>query len=287
MTLLQMHVFNVIALTRNLTKAGEALNLTQSAISQTLSGLEAEIGLILFNRGRNGVSLTDAGEKLLPYARALLQSEEQFIQVTSSLTGIQKGTLKIGCFPSFMARQMPDLIKAFKVQYPNITIIFKEGNYDQITDMLLDGTIDVGINVYAEAPVSFIPLMEDSMLVVMPQDHILGKQSDVSVEQIINEPFIQDTGCEHFLEKVFPDPALQPNYQFAVTDTFAILAMVQAGLGITVLPDMSVPKELFTICTSQLRPKHSRTIGVCYNSRRALSPATSAFIRIVTELTAL
>ncbi|MFD2368691.1 LysR family transcriptional regulator [Brevibacillus sp. GCM10020057] len=283
MTLLQIHVFIAISKTGSFTKAGEMLNLTQSAISQTLAGLEAEVGLVLFHRGKNGVTLTDAGERLIPYAHQIVNSEEQFKQVASSINGLQTGHLRIGCFPSFMASHMPELISGFRKCYPKISIEFKEGNYEEIITWLLGGAVDVAFNVKTVDPLQFIPLMNDPLLVVMPKDHRYANQTELTVEQIKSEPFIRDTGCEHFLEKLFPDSGQQPNYQFGVRDTFALLAMVQSGLGITVLPKMSVPENLLSVCTSEFYPKVVRTIGLCYNSRRTISPGASAFVRYVTD----
>ncbi|WP_276353156.1 LysR family transcriptional regulator [Cohnella caldifontis] len=283
MTLLQMHVFLAIARTGSFTKAGETLNLTQSAVSQTLAGLEAEAGLTLFHRGKTGVTLTDAGTTLLPYAREMLRSEERFGQAAASLKGLQTGSLTIGCFPSFMAGHMPELIKGFRDRYPGLSVAFREGNYDEIHGWLLDGTVDVGFNVYAKPPLRFIPLMDDPMRVVMPKDHPFAKRKEVSVDELLSEPFVRDTGCEHYLAQLFPDPSRQPNDQFGVRDTFAILSMVQAGLGITVLPRMSVPAKGFDVRTCELKPRLVRTIGLSLHARRALSPGAEALIRHVAE----
>ncbi|CAM3700006.1 LysR family transcriptional regulator [Cohnella lubricantis] len=284
MTLLQARVFLAIARSGSITKAGDQLNLTQSAVSQHLASLESELGLTLFHRSKSGVSLTDAGQTLLPFARELLQGEEQLQQAAAAIRGVQIGALTIGCFPSFMAAHMPRLIKGFKDLYPGIDIEFREGNYEEIAGWLLEGSIDVGFNVFAEAPLQFTPLMEEPLVAVIPHDHSLKELAEVPVDQLLNEPFIRDTGCERFLERLFPDPARQPPYQFGVRDTFAILAMVQSGLGITVLPKMSVPDGMPGIRTCELMPRLLRTIGLSSHSRRPLSPGASAFMQYIFRL---
>ncbi|MBS4172218.1 LysR family transcriptional regulator [Bacillus sp. FJAT-49736] len=278
----QLEAFVKIVEDKSFTRAAEALHLTQPGISHTISSLENELGVTLFNRNKKGIELTDAGEALLPFAREALQQIEKMKQTSAEFLGLKKGTVKLGGFPSIMAKYVPSLIASFQRKYPNIRFSLYEGSYEKVVEMLEKGIIDIGFTV---SPVpnylKFIPLIEDKMMVVLPWNHRLAEKDHLALEEISNERFIKDLGCERYLKELYLNNS--PNIDFAISDLNIILSLIHEELGITILPEMSVSNLHYNVKTIKLDPPVSRNIVICYDERRNLPLVGKVFYDFVAE----
>lgn len=132
MTLLTYQVFKTVTEQGSFRKAADLLGLTPSAVSHAVSSLEAELGFCVLNRAKSGVTLTNYGERLLPYVNAVLNSDESLQQAISEFNGLKQGKVKVGCFSSVCTNWIPELIHSFHEEYPDISMEIFQGTYDDV-----------------------------------------------------------------------------------------------------------------------------------------------------------
>ena len=142
MTLFSYEIFDAVARQGSFNKAAQQLHLTPSAISHAIAVMEEELGFALFNRGKNGVSMTSYGASLYPSIRAVLNSDEALKQSIARLNGLEKGKVKLGAFNSVCASLLPGLLKSFAAQYPQIEIEVYQGTYDDVKEWLRTGQVE-------------------------------------------------------------------------------------------------------------------------------------------------
>jgi DNA-binding transcriptional LysR family regulator len=280
-SLTQLQIFIKVSETGSFTKAADELNFTQSGISHTIAGLEKDLGLLLFNRSKNGVELTQAGNEIIVYARETLNQIEKIQQTSTAFLGVETGTIKIGGFPSIMAKFLPKLMLEFQKKYPKIKFSLFEGTYEEVNEMINKGVIDLGFTVEQSKGLEFEPLIEDYMVVVFSEDHCFAGKTMIEVQEMAEETFIKDIGCERYLKDIFQYEST--NMEFEIRDLNIILSMIQEGLGITILPQMSIPNQLYKIQTAILNPLVNRKIGISYRAKNRMAPASTVFLNFIND----
>ncbi|SDK13090.1 LysR family transcriptional regulator [Natronincola ferrireducens] len=280
MSLLKYGIFSTTVELGSLTRAAEALNLTQSGISHAISSLELEFGFPLLIRNRSGISLTSNGEYLLKYIHEILQLDEQLKQEVAAINGLQVGTVRIGTFTSVSTQWLPGVIKEFQNNYPSIHIKLLEGDYDEINYWIANGAVDFGFMVLAaNKSFDFIPLKKDKMVCILPHQHPLGCRDLIDFREIKDEPFIMPKwGKNHDVRQILKVNKIIPNIRYEVLEEQAIIAMVQKDLGISILPEMAIPNLQSNICSVNLKGSHYRTIGIAAYSLQNLSNASQKFV---------
>jgi len=283
MTLAKFGILRTVVEAGSLTKAAETLNLTQSGVSHAIASLESEMGFPLLKRDRAGISLTDNGERILKYIREILHWDELLKQEAAAIKGIEVGTVRIGTFTSVSTLWLPGIIKQFQHLHPSIEIKLLEGNYTDIDQWILNGSVDFGfVSLPTSSPFDIIPLKKDRMLCILPKDHALCGQPKVRWQEIIDEPFIMPkVGCDNDVRRILKEQGITPNIKFEVADDHAIIAMVQNGIGISILPEMILFNKPGNICTPELEGDNYRSIGIATVSLIKSSPAAIRFIKCV------
>lgn len=285
MTLFQLEVFLKVVETGSFTKAGEQIGLSQSAVSQAVAALESELNIKLLNRNRNGVSLTKIGERITGLIRDLIMIKTKIIYEASGITGIETGTVKIGSIASMSAKLLPGMISSFKKRFPGVEVILYEGNYEEIKNWIKLSVVDVGVVTEEKHENEFIPLLQDKMVVFVTENHPLSNQSQIDLKEIANEPFIMPKECHRVLQTIFKEQGIFPTIQFEVSDVATIIAMVQEGVGNTILPEMAIPATLTNVNASYLSPQVYQNLGLEVRSTNYMSPALTAFIYEAQEYT--
>ena len=271
--------------TGSLTKVGEQLNLTQSAVSHAISSLEQELGLTLLIRNRSGVRLTSSGERLIPYFQGILQLKERLYQEIALIKGLVAGTVKLGVFSSVSIQWLPGMVKAFNSKFPHIEVKLYDGHYQEIEQWLATGQVDLGfVSLPTLQPLDVTELKKDRMLCVLPPGHALAGQSSICLDQIINEPFIIPiSGCDTDVRRIFMKYKGPLNIKYELENDHVIMSMVEQGLGISILPEMVLAQMPYNLCLRPLEGEHYRTIGLAAISRDNLSPAAAKMFQFITE----
>lgn len=286
MTISRYEAFRAIVDAGSLTRAAEKLNVTQSGVSHAIASLEDELGFSLFSRDRNGVALTENGKHLLPYARKVLQADENFRQQVAALKGLEIGNVRIGTFASVSAQWLPGIIKNFQANHPAIDIRLVEGDYDDVKRWLASGAVDFGfVSLPVEKSLDTIVLTKDRMCCVLPPGHPLGRQKRLSLAQLAEEPFIMPVwGRNDEVRRVLAANHIKPNVRYEVAEDAAVIAMVENGLGVSILSEMVLARcFLRHVQLVELTPAVYRVIGVAAPSFAALSPAAKKMLDFVQE----
>ena len=259
-------IFLKVCETGNFSKAAEALNYTQSGISQMMAGLEEELGVQLFARAKKGVILTDNGTRLMPYIQEMVNQKDKLRQAAFDINNKVEGKLRIGSFSSVTAMWMPDVIQFFKENYPKVEVQTFDGNYDEIRNWIIHGQVDCGfLSSIVADDLKFYPLCEDPLCAVMQKGHPLAGKRSVALEELLQYPFIIETpGCDndilHLLEKCQQKP--QVSYSFR--DDTLIMAFVKNGLGVTISQELVMKAFGSDVEIRPLAPESFRTIGLAF-----------------------
>ncbi|MCM3630189.1 LysR substrate-binding domain-containing protein [Paenibacillus glycanilyticus] len=285
MSLDKYRIFSKVVEVGSLTKAGELLSLTQSAISHAISSLELEFGLSLLIRNRSGIRLTNNGEHLIPHIREILRVNEQLNQEIAAIKGIEAGMVKIGTFSSISIQWLPQIMKKFQNLHPQIDLKLLDGNYYEIEEWIASGAADFGfVNLPSVEGFGVIPLHQDRMMCVLSSEHPLCHQQAIRLEQVKAEPFIMPVaGCDTDINRIFTANKLKPNIKFELEDDHAIIAMVQSNLGISILPEMILSQLPGNVITRPLEGEYYRSIGIAAASFKTVSPAAKKLMAFIEE----
>lgn len=269
----------------SITKAGEELGYTQSGISHMLKSLEEEVGFSLLERRATGVSATPEGASLLPAIRDLLQTREVLDQHISIIRGLEIGHIRIAAFTSVAIQWLPPIVKKFQKSYPGITIQITEAGSSGIGQCMKDRSADLSFFTGWESEgFDWTPLCHDRMLVVLPEDHRLAGAEAFPLQEMSQERFIAP--MEDFngdIHQVVDRLLVAPDIQLTSSSDYAIMTMVGAGLGITVLPELIVKSFQTNVVSIPLDPPFWRTLGYGKPSGQHLSPASKAFLQYVRD----
>lgn len=262
------------------TKAAEALNYSQSGISRMINDLEKELNIVLMERGRAGVRLTSDGLRLYNSAKKLCIEYENFRMEAESLKGLDSGIIRIGTFSSVATHWLPNIIKEFQKDYPNIKYELLMGDYNEIEKWIHEGRVDCGFLCLPTSPeFDVIFLEKDELLAVLPPDHRLAESDKFPVSEISNEPFmLLEKGTRSEITQFLQKNNLKPNVHFTTWDDYAIMSMVESGLGISILPHLILKRVPYNIVTKPLDVPAYRSIGLALRSRKTASLAAKRFL---------
>ena len=263
----------------SLTRAAESLGCTQSAVSHCLDALEKELGFTLLRRSRAGVRLTNEGERLLPAVRNYLGAAEQLRQTASSIRGLESGTVRIGAFTSVAVHWLPPILKEFQRDYPRVDFRLLNGDYHDVEQWLTDGSVDVGF-VALPSPVECecIALMEDRLLAILPKHSRFEFYPKFPLVECETEPFISLLeSSDHDARRALEAAGVKPNVRFYTKDDYAVIAMVEQGLGISIMPELLLKGRHDDLQILPLVPEAKRTIGLAIAAGDKAGPATRRF----------
>ena len=263
----------------SLTYAASELGCTQSAVSHAINSLEEEFGFALLTRSRAGVHLTPDGERVLPAIRSVLNSEEQLRQTVSAIRGLDSGTVRIGAFTSVAVHWLPAIIKEFQRDYPNVDIKLLNGDYHDVEQWIREGSVDLGfVTVPSGLGCECIALMEDKLLAILPRDHRFASYTRFPLVECETEAFITLLeSSNHDAQRALDAAGVKPNIKFSTKDDYAIIAMVEQGLGISIMPELLLKGRHDDIRVMELVPPAKRTIGLAIPETSKAAPATRRF----------
>ncbi|MBP3633816.1 MAG: LysR family transcriptional regulator [Oscillospiraceae bacterium] len=279
MSMKKYEVFVKTARLGSLTKAAEALGSTQSRISHVIKDLEEGFGFSLMLRGRGGVQLTQAGQLLLPMMEQILRQNEQLQELAAEIRSADTGTVRIGAFTSVAVHWLPGMIRTFQSEHPKAELQMLNGDYHDMELWLKNGDIDLGfVSLPAPAGVKTIPLSEDPLVAILPKGHALARMHCIPIEAMTEDPFISLLqSSSHDIHRALDKAGVRPNIKYTTKDDYAILAMVEQGLGISIVPQLLIKDRTQNLEVRPLSPAASRTIALAV-PEGDLSPVAQAFI---------
>lgn len=262
----------------SLTRAAQDLGSTQSRISHILSSLEEEYGFSLLRRSRSGISLTEAGAMVLPKMQAILQKDRELAELVGDIRSADAGTVRLGAFTSVAVHWLPGMIRAFQAAHPKAELQMLNGDYHDMEQWLRAGEVDLGfVTLPAPEGVRTIPLAEDPLVAILPHGHRLTALERIPIEELDRDPFISLLqSSAHDIHRALDNAGVRPNIKYTTKDDYAILAMVEQGLGISIVPQLLIRGRAQNLVVRPLEPQASRTIALALPEGEAL-PVVEAF----------
>lgn len=276
MNLSQLEVLVAIVETGSLKEAGETVGLTHSAVSYSLSKLEAELGITLMERGRQGIVLTGIGNEVLQHARRIMNEIDIIRQKTARERGLAVGKIRFACVSQVPPRFLTGIIRDFQSRYPDIQVVLFQGSSQEIASWIESRIIDVGTVVDPSSYPISVKLVENEIHVLLPENHVLAQQTEIQIDDIAGEPLIgSQREAAASTNMLFGLNRLNIQLRYQVTETATIYAMVAEGMGICILPSMLVDTSVLSVVSRPLRP---RLIMEAYLAAAVESPAIQEFL---------
>ncbi|MDA2141199.1 LysR family transcriptional regulator [Bacillus cereus group sp. Bc256] len=280
MTITQLQVLIKTVELGSFTKAARVLNMTQPAVSHAISSIESELGVtILIRDKRKGLLVTDVGNRILVHIREILGSVEKIEQEVAMEKGHEVGTIRIGSFPSASAHFLPKMINHFKEKYPNLEVVLCEGTIKEVEDWLVSRVVDIGIVILPNKEMEIVPLTKGKMVVILREDHPLCKKEAITIRDLENEPIILcKGGYEPPIIDMFKQSNVPLRAEYVISTVTTALNMIQEGLGIAILAELSLTNLPKNVQTRELEPQVWREIALAVPSLKDSSIAVRLFI---------
>lgn len=267
----------------SLTKAAEVLGYTQPAMSQMITSLERELSIKLLYRSRYGSRLTIEGERLFPSIQKTVAQYQAMQEIAKEIRGLDTGTIRIGTISSVSCHWLPTLIKQFQERYPNVEFVLHQGDYTSIPERVRTGEADFGfVNPDAIPNIKTRFVKAGEHRAVLPLNHPLAQAPYVTLEDLVNEPFLLlEEGLLSESLEAFHQQGLEPSVRLRVHDDYSILSMIEAGLGISILPELVLRKTNYQVAILPTRPVVMRKIGLVMKDKNTMPIASKYFIEFL------
>lgn len=262
------------------TRAAQELDYAQSSISKMVADLEAEWSMTLLERSKSGVRLTSAGEQVLPLLRKVLNDYQELEGQICRMNGIETGVVRIGTFASVAINWLPNIFAALQKDYPGIEYEMLLGDYAEVEQWIKEGRVDCGFLRLPTLPqFDTILLKQDEYKVVLPSGHYLTKRETINIEDLNGLPFLLlEHGGKTEVSDLLERSHVQPDIRFTTWEDFAIMAMVEKGMGVSILPDMILQRIPYKIEIRSLQKPYYRSIGLAIKDQRHTTPAVKKFV---------
>ena len=286
MNLEQLRGFVEIARLGNFTRAAEELHLAQPSLSRQISTLERELGSELFHRARGHISLTAAGEVLLPYARRMLADAGTVRREMAEIAGLRRGRVRLGAPPSLCASIVPEVVGAYRAAHPGIELEITERGSRGLVAALAEGALDLALlassDAAAASPVSLsrTPLLEEDLVVISS-----AAQSPVSHGQAIALAAVADLPLIAFprsyelraaTDAAFAGAGLSAEVVVEGPEMDTVLRFVERGVGVAVVPAMVALDRPGLRAVPLASPKLTRTVSLAHRADMAPTRAAAA-----------
>jgi DNA-binding transcriptional LysR family regulator len=258
----RLKILREVAYGGSVSAAAEALSYTQSAVSQQIATLEAEVGMALLERHPRGVTLTAAGQTLVGHAEGILARLDAAEAAIAAISGLQGGKLRMASFPTAGARLMPLAIASFRASYPNVELTLAEDEPEEITPRLRRGELDLALlyvfdGTGALAKTRTVPLLEDPMYLALPGAHPLANKQRLRLEDLRDDAWVQTSSsspCARHVIRCCHAAGFEPRVSFHSDDYQTVQGLVAAGVGVALIPELALSARREDIAIRALSP---------------------------------
>jgi DNA-binding transcriptional LysR family regulator len=288
MELYSLQVFLAVVTEKSFSRAAQKLYRTQPAVSLALQRLEQELGEKLIDRSPKDFSVTDAGHKVLEYARRFVSLQQELENSLAELRDNSAGRLTIGANESTTLYLLQH-IERYRELYPKVKVTVRRSLSSKVPSELLDGNLELGVISYnpGDERIQSHVIYSDSLAFVVSPKHRLARRKSISITELGEEMFVAHNVVSPYREiviRVFREHQVPLRIDIEMPTIETIRKLVQANIGVAFLPRMCVEMEIAQklLCEVQVKEMHmNRKIYLVYPTRRALSHAAKAFLELV------
>ncbi|AEB86056.1 LysR family transcriptional regulator [Alicycliphilus denitrificans] len=277
-TLRQLQVFLSVAATRNFSRAGDQVGLTQPAVSRSITELEAQLGLQLLNRTTREVDLTDAGRSLAARLPRVLEDLEATLLDVQGMSTALHGRVRVASSPTLSANLLPDCIARCQRELPGVQVMLLDRVQNDVLSSVLSGEVDFGVVIDPgdREALHCEPVYTEPFGLACPPAHRLARRRQVRWTDLADEPLVlldHASGSRRLIDRALAAQGVQARVAQEVGHATTIFRMLDAGLGVSVIPMLALPPEgLPHLAIRPLLPRVDRDIVLVHRRNRALAP---------------
>ena len=282
----RLRVLLQVARSGSLAAAAEELGYTPSAISQQIRALERELGTMVFQRRGRGIVLTDPGRALVAHAERIVDALGAAEAEVQAIGGLHAGLLRLGWFSTAGAILVPRAIALFRERHPHVELVLEEADPDECAHRLRKGELDLAV-VYEfrlDEPLPpdlrLAPLLEDRLHIAVPPNHRLAHRRRIRMAELADDTWIQGVrygSTVATLPAACREAGFEPRIGFQTDDPMAWQGLVAAGVGVAVIPKLTLPTARSDIAVRELdAPSLVRKVSVAVPPGHYRAPATEA-----------
>lgn len=274
----------------NINNVSYDLGYTHSGISKMLGSMEAELGFQIIKRNNKGITLTPEGKTLIPIIRKIVKENEKLEEEISLINGLEKGTVRIGCFPTTAFVLIPDILRKFYAMYPKIQIeVLEEHNIEQLEQWLNRGIIDIGI--FSRQPrhnFQWLKEIDDEYVALLPASHQLCNRNVVPVKELFEERvllFKSHKGLDQDIVQIMKYVDVKEYEGYTSNSDFTVVRMVEQNGFVAIMPKL-IAKYAVSLFDVEFRPidvDMNRKIGFAVKSKADMSPSLRRFLSCIKD----
>ncbi len=289
----QIKYFLEVAKREHVTEAADALHVAQSSVSRQIFNLENELGVELFIREGRSVKLTPLGRIFFDRMKQVWNLMEDAKREVEEYLNPEKGTVRIAFPISMAAHTLPSIIYSFRTRYPEAKFQMSNALYYDLIDGVVNGEFNLAMiapmpNPEKEKKIKGATLFTENIVALIPLHHPLADQKSIRLRKLKDDPFCVLPEGFIFREQVVQacnDAGFSPQIAFEGKDIDALKGLVSAGLGVALMPEMTLidntPRSTVMIPISDA--SLTRTVGVIYPTQRELLPTEALFYDFLLE----
>ncbi len=287
----KLRIFLAVARAGSFTRAAEELGLRQPTVSQQVQVLERGLGTKLFDRLGRSVRPTAAGQTLLSYAERLLTLAGEAEAATREAAGLAARTLRLGAGNTLATYILPDLLARLRWEHPEIGVQITVGNTAQLLDAVLDTRAELALvgSPVTDDRLMIQPFIEDELIAIVPPDSHLAATTTISLPVLARETMLvreQGSALQAAVSALLRERGAMPERTITLGNLEAIKRSVEAGLGVAVVPEIAVRREIRDASLHALRledVRDVRSFNYVYRRDRILSPAARVFADLLAK----
>lgn len=291
MELRQIQYFIEVAEREHMTEAALALHVAQSAVSKQIANLESELGVQLFIREGRNIRITPIGKIFLQHAKAAVRAISNAKQEIEEFLDPERGNVRVGFPSSLAAHTLPTIISAFREQHPQIGFQLRQGSYTRLVEAVKQGEIDLALlgpiptdEKYIEGKILFV----EQIVALIPDNHPMAEAKSLHLNDLRNDPFVLFSNgfvLRDIVIRACAQVGFSPTISFEGEDIDAIKGLVASGLGVTLLPEVTLFENTprGTVKIPIYEPRLTRNVGILAPNNRDLSPSEQLFYEFVTD----
>lgn len=286
-----IHEFVVLADTGNYMEAADKLFLTQSSLTRHIQKLEADLGVLLFDRSTRHIELNKYGNLFMPYARQISQLQKEYSTTFCNELNRERGTIRIGAIPVMAQYQITDILARFQQENRNFMLDIQEADSLKLIQMLRDEEIDFAVICESDdASSAFckIPITQDTLAALMPAGHPLAVKDHIELKQLYRDSFLllgRDTFMYSLCVRECRSAGFEPHIAFTSNRVDNIIGLVSKGMGVGLLTKRPVMSANHSeIAVVDILPAITTTISLAYLPGKKLTAPQQQLVKIFESL---